>query len=266
MTPLFEGRGMDVRSIPMIEIRNLDVEEWEIPEGGPCIVLLTSSRATSRWLALRDRLLNRDIHGYLVVGRSSADMLAKAGGLDPVLLCQNSVHELFEQILHLRHVADGNGKGVLPVTQHALLKDSGVETVIYPCNAKRREEGVEGLRKMGFRVVELQLYEPVPPLSSKEEVLEVLGLQDRQVVFPFFSPSAVENFFQVLADQSEHACEGGVQELLASYGSASVIFASIGETTAEALYSCGVEHVVIAEEPKAELLAEAVLEELQHCT
>lgn len=263
MTPLFEGRGMEVRSIPMIEIRNLDIDAWEIPEGGSCLIMLTSSRATSRWLAMSDRFLNHDIHGYLVVGRSSSDMLAKAGGLYPVLLCQHSIHELFEQILHVRRTAEAGDINKLPIAQRALLKDSGVDTVIYPCNAKRREEGVEGLRKMGFRVIELQLYEPVPPLFRREEVLDVLRTQDRHVVLPFFSPSAVENFFEIIAGQSDMAGEAGVREVLASYGSDRLIFASIGETTAEALYSCGVENVVIAEEPKAELLVDAVLEELQ---
>lgn len=261
IAPLFEKEGLHVCSFPAIQIQNYEVETADIPAADSCIVLLTSSRATSRWLDLQGQLLNHAVHGYLVVGETSAEMLRNADVQLPVLLFNNSIEELLEELLHLRHTAQLLNGSTSSSQLSVLHPNSGVVRVLYPCNARRRDEGVNGLRQMGYEVVELPLYEPVSPTAQRSELLEMIDQKGEPIILPFFSPSAVENFFRITAPDEEAA-----KNSRAWYKGCTrrqVMFASIGETTAEALYAHGVEDVIIAEEPKVELLVMAIMANLQ---
>ncbi len=261
IAPLFEKEGLYVCSFPAIQIQNYEVETWEIPVDEPYIVLLTSSRATLRWLSLQERLLNHRINGYLIVGQTSATMLRDVELHTQILMEHSSIEELLEELLHLRHTAQLLNGTTSSSQLSVLHPDSSVVRVLYPCNARRRDEGVNGLRQMGYEVVELPLYEPVSPTSQRSELLEMIDQKGEPIILPFFSPSAVENFFRITAPDEEAAKNS--RAWYKGCTKRQVMFASIGETTAEALYAHGVEDVIIAEEPKVELLVEAIVANLQ---
>ena len=253
---LFESQGMFVRSLPMIEIQNYDVDIRDITSDDPCLVLLTSSRATTQWLPLQEKVLNGQVAGYMVVGQTSVNLLAEANSEYPVLIHQHSIQELLEELLSIRNTDETE---VLDA-QRILGKSHGMTKVLYPCNARRREEGLHGLRRIGFDVMEIPLYEPVPSHATRGDFLALTKKYTGPLVLPFFSPSAVEHFFQVLVPESTAASMdlASIQDLQADR----IVFASIGETTAEALYAHGIEDVIVAEEPKAELLVEAIVQAL----
>jgi len=79
---LCREEGFRTIQVPMLEYANLEFDLDLIPDDlDDCIVLLTSSRATRRWIDLR---IENDVAGsipvvaYIVVGSSSADLLGNA--------------------------------------------------------------------------------------------------------------------------------------------------------------------------------------------
>lgn len=239
-------------SVPLLEIRDLQINPWEIPtDFGPFLVLLTSSRSTTRWLAFRQELENRDLRGCLVVGRQSALRLYDVDPNTPILAISNSAEELLEGIVNLRRPFPHIMEDVAPEAPDILRAGSEINTILYPCSARRRSEPIVGLRKLGFRVIELPLYEPVLPVENSKLLMNVLADIHRPTTLTFFSPSAVENFFHILSTTG--AAKGAGQRLQKH-----IYFAAIGETTADALYEQGIEEVIVAGMPDAESLAKKV--------
>ena len=181
MIPVFEREGLLAYSFPMIEIQDYPVETKDIPVDRPWVVLLTSVHATSRWLELERKLSNDNQRGYLVVGQKSVDMLRSVNPSDTVLLRRNSIVELLEELEGPR--------------QEVLQTVGGVQRILYPCSLRRREEGVAGLQRLGFDIVEIPLYEPIIPEAQEVELTDVISGHEGPIVFSFFSPSAADNFF-----------------------------------------------------------------------
>lgn len=252
VAPYFEAQELQVLSVPLIEIRNLPINPWDIPNDlCPCVVLITSSRATTRWLALRGQLANRDLRGYLVVGQQSANRLREIDPDSPILVIGNSVEELLEDVVSLRHPHLRTVGEVAPGAREILGEGSDVCTIVYPCSAHRRDEAVVGLQALGFKILELPLYEPILPAGSIDLLANILSDIEPPTAITFFSPSAVENFFHILGSATQrNEVSRDVTERL--------IFAAIGETTADALYEQGIEEVVVSELPDAGMLAEKV--------
>lgn len=257
VAPFFQEQGLQVLSVPLLEIRDLQIDPWEIPDDfGPYLVLITSSRSTTRWLALRPTLANRDLRGCLVVGRQSALRLYEIDPDTPILVIGHSVEELLEDIVNLRRPFPHIVGEVAPEAAGLLRAGSDINTILYPCSARRREEGVTGLQRLGFRVIELPLYEPVLPAENSALLINVLSNLYRPTALAFFSPSAVENFFHILSVESE---EESPPFMLSDH----LHFAAIGDTTAEAIYKYGIEDVIISDLPEAEMLARKVAQEME---
>jgi uroporphyrinogen-III synthase len=220
---LFEAHGLQVVSAPMIELRPIPLTGdemagiWRNASGAG--ILLTSSFATRLWLQLRQEMPGKlDVMGYYVVGERSAMLLHEADPAVPVRAVGGSAQELLQQPL------------------------DGVQRLIYPCSAMRRDEMVSGLAARGVAVLEVPLYAPERPVSSHEVLRRAVADIERPVALCFFSPSAAENFFSLPID----FLPGGI------------FFAAIGETTAESLRSYGVRDVIMPETPDSAALAETV--------
>lgn len=219
---LLEGRGFDVISAPMIELRPIAHEQAELEQLVPAIaesvVLLTSAHATRLWLALRREVFrDGEPEGYLLVGSSSAALLDEGDPGVPVLAVADSAAALGE------------------------VTPASIGRIVYPCSRARRDEAIESLRSRGIEVTELPLYEPVVPADALERRDAALSRASHPLTIVFFSPSAVSSWFSLRSDTP-----------------ADSIFLAIGPTTAAALRAHGVERVVIAGGGDGDALAGAI--------
>lgn len=255
VAPFFHAQGLQTLSVPLLEVRDLPVNVEAIPNDfGPYLVLITSSRSTTRWFELRSMLANTNMQGYLVVGKQSALRLKEGTPAIHVLTVSNSAEELLEAIVNLRCPFPYAMEGVAPEAFEILREESPITTLLYPCSTQRRDEAVVGLRKLGFRVIEIPLYEPILPAGNAERLLNALADTGRPTAITFFSPSAVENFFQIISSRGDQSPEQNMPHGLH--------FAAIGETTADALYEQGIEEVIVSPLPDAEILARTIAEEI----
>ncbi|MCB0713289.1 MAG: uroporphyrinogen-III synthase [Ignavibacteriae bacterium] len=226
--PLFKEMGVEVISLPMIEIRELPFSPSLIPIlSSPPLILLTSRQGTERWLLLREeetRVASLTLEGYICVGERSAQMIQQREIEAKVVAVAESAHQL---IAHLESREDVDWTSSRPV--------------IYPCSKFRRDETVDGLSELGFTVVELPLYEPVLPEGSVELLSEIRQRVDSQTIVLFFSPSAVENFFRLWPNAGQQ-----------------VEVAAIGKTTGDALRDAGCEKIILPQHPTVEEMAEAL--------
>jgi uroporphyrinogen-III synthase len=221
--PHFEAHGLRLLSAPMIELRPIVLDGDEVADtlrnASGAGILLTSSFATRLWLRLRREMPgNLEVAGYYIVGERSAKLLREADPEVPVRLVADSALEFLSQPLE------------------------GVQRLIYPCSAMRRDEMVSGLAGRGVAVLELPLYAPERPAGSHEVLRRAAADAEMPIALCFFSPSAVENFFSLPTD----FLPGGI------------FFAAIGETTAESLRRYGVRDVIMPATPESAALAESV--------
>jgi len=228
IAPLFESRGFEVYSAPMIELRPIPKDACGVRQvrrlAGGEPVLLTSAYATELWLDLRET----DFHehapaGYYVVGETSAELLREGDPDAPIITVAGSGEELLRD-----------------------ERIAAVERILYPCSTERRDTLVEGLRARGVEVIDLPLYSPALPFESRALLPQILTSAPGPLVIAFFSPSAVHHFF-----------------ILSPNIPGNTIFAAIGATTAAALRERGIEHVVQPDHPSAEALAEAAREAMR---
>lgn len=217
IAPLFESRGLTVRSAPMIELRRIAMPGPDAVEISRVdVVLLTSAFATGIWLELRATLPTPP-GAYLVVGERSARLLAESDPDVPILAVADSASELLHRI------------------------SEGLDRLLYPCSTERRDEIIDGLRSQGIQVVELPLYSPTLPENAAATLAAALNGTPEPIVFAFFSPSAVRNFFSLSPVIPSNA-----------------IFAAVGQTTAETLPEHGVRETIVPGTPDSESLAEAI--------
>jgi uroporphyrinogen III methyltransferase/synthase len=236
IAPEIHRYGFRTLSVPMIEFHPLAVDPLGFRTTnkltGEEPILLTSSRATGAWLELRSGAF-ADLHpsGYILVGARSAVMLGDADPDTSILVVAESVADLLS-------------------SDHAAEIFRGVETIVYPCSSLRREELVEGLRARRIRLCELPLYRPVVPADASAALRRVieplLGEGSDPLAFLFFSPSAVDNFFELLSFP------------LQSIPPRRAIFCAIGTTTADALRRKGITEVIIPPHPNLAALLEVL--------
>ncbi|MDB5034458.1 MAG: Uroporphyrinogen synthase [Chlorobi bacterium] len=222
IAPLFESRGLAVRSAPMIEFLPLPKDMCGLRSvrrlAGGDAVLITSAFAADLWLDLRETDFREHApSGYYVVGATSADLLRDGDPEIPIRAVADSVEELLAESF------------------------AGVDAVLYPCSTERRDIAVDRLRERGIDVMELPLYSPGVPSGARAMLNRALAAGDPPAAILFFSPSAVRNF---------HALD----PVLPS----GVLFGAIGATTATALRERGHDDVIIPPAPTVELLAEAI--------
>ena len=232
MIPLFEEHGMQVVSLPMIAVQDIPFSVEKIPETTSTCVLLTSRKGTERWLRLREEhesVREIEVYGYMIVGKRSEEMMLSAEEDARVLVVAESGKELVER------VREGMGRQGEGETRRE-------GEVLYPCSRVRRDEVVKGLGEIGYRVVEIPLYEPVLPEESREELSAVLKRVHEESIVVFFSPSAVQNFFSIWDGNRE-----GLR------------FAAIGRTTAMALESQGVTNIILPERPDVRSLIQSLI-------
>ena len=170
-----------VESAPMIELRPIEHDRAELEALAHAtigaIVLLTSAHATRRWLELRHGAFAAATpSGYLVVGASSAALLAAADPSIPVLAVATSAAGL---------------ASVLP---------PGITRVLYPCSTARRDEAIAMLTERSVDVIELPLYEPRLPDGAAARLERILAAATPPTAIVFFSPSAVANWFSLRSD------------------------------------------------------------------
>lgn len=206
-----EGRGLDVRSAPMIELRPIEHSTEELDryaaEVRESTVLLTSAHATRRWLELRRSAFADDAPAnYLVVGSSSSKLLAEDDPTVPIIAVVDAAADIASVVTS--------------------VVSSAVRTVVYPCSRARRDEGIDLLHSRGVDVLELPLYEPVMPADAGPRLRAALADSVPPRAFVFYSPSAVANWFSLLSDIPPDS-----------------IFLAIGPTTAESLRANGVEEI-----------------------
>ncbi|MGA9119009.1 MAG: uroporphyrinogen-III synthase [Bacteroidota bacterium] len=118
--------------------------------------------------------------------------------------------------------------------------------ILIPRGNLGREELIAGLRRLGATVDPVIVYHTVPAdLSGAGDLM--LGLASGSIdVVTFASPSAVNNFAGILPDDD-----------LRTLATQSHI-AAIGPTTADAIRSLGAEPDVVAKDPSARGLTEAI--------
>ncbi len=221
--PAFAAEGFDVVSVPMLTFEPLELED-EVLVGlrGDEPVVLTSARATDAWLDVRRAGQHRPCC-YFLVGERSRVVLEGSDPLVPIAYVARSAADLLN--------ADFEG----------------VDRVVYPCSAERRDELVDGLRERGIDVVELPLYRPGIPSDSADRLHAALATGgDGAVAIAFFSPSAVRNFFALVGEPPPGA-----------------IFGAVGRTTAGELAAHGARGVIAAEIPTPEALADAMRRHLE---
>jgi uroporphyrinogen III methyltransferase/synthase len=118
--------------------------------------------------------------------------------------------------------------------------------ILIPRGNLGREELIEGLRRLGATVEPVTVYHTVPPdLSGAGDLIREITSGGVDVV-TFASPSAVHNFAGILP-------EGDLRTVVLH-----TCIAVIGPTTAEAVRQCGVQPTIIAAEPSARGLSEAI--------
>ena len=193
----------------------ITIAKHECPEENhPPTVLLTSLRATERWLRWRKE---KDgwpkIGDYFVVGDKSAELLRQQDPTTPVTAVANSIDALLNSVAQLSPA---------PVP----------DKLLYPCSLMRLPQSVAGFKAMGYKVFELPLYKPTLPKESLQRITRSFESLTPNGVITFFSPSAVRNMIEALKQNNLDP------NLLNSY---SVV--AIGATTAETLQSFGVKKV-----------------------
>lgn len=235
-------RGVESLSRPMIEIHSFPPDLSSLPRRGSHVsVLLTSRTATRAWLELRESspgVGELVVDNYLVVGRRSAALLLTNNPDASMPILANSVEELLEDLAELKRQAR------IEVSRQST-------SLVYPCSRIRREEGVEGLGKMGYGVIELPVYEPRLPPRAMVDLPITLEALASDAILTFFSPSAVLNFFQIVEQRNLDRARIDTCR-----------FAAIGTTTAEALYERGVEEVLAPRRPELQLFVEMIVEEV----
>ncbi len=220
IAPLFEAEEIEALSLPMIRIQDLPFDPSPLPDRISSVrVLLTSRKGTERWITLRrnvERIGRLEVRGYMCVGERSAMMIRQSEPEVPVIVTAES------------------GAGIVEGDKEV----EGDRVVVYPCSRVRREETVEGLKRKGFEIIELPLYEPVFPEESIDRMRALRDRIDRGTIILFFSPSAVENFFSLLNRMPERS------EQLPD-----LRFAALGHTTARTLQDHGITDIILPDHP-----------------
>ncbi|MFW6074412.1 MAG: uroporphyrinogen-III synthase [Chloroflexota bacterium] len=224
---LLQERGAEVLAFPAIRIEPLGSAELD-----------TSLRALHRF----DYILFTSRNAVDIVLRRMEEL-----GIDPSTAFNNrvvaAVGEATKASLQRRAVRDvivgkrASAAGLLD----ALPGDLEGHRIFLPGSRISRPELADGLRRRGADVIEVAVYDTLPPRCMPDTILEAVQRGTIDVVF-FASPSAVHNMISV----------AGSEEIRASQ------IVCIGPTTAGAVREYGLQVAAEASKPAPGAVVEAI--------
>ena len=230
------SRGADVWELPTIRIES--PETWDdldraLRQWGEFVwTVFTSANAVSPVSARLGQLdVARTGPSVAVVGEATA-RAARAAGFDVRFVAQES-----------------SGSGL--AAELAASSELKGASVLFPCSSIARSDLPDGLRAAGAEVLEVVAYRTLPaPLDGAW--LRRAFADGSIGAITFTSPSTVEHFSRALGGRS-------LDEAIPD----SVVVASIGPTTSRALADHGRSPDIVAPEPAADALADAVIHALE---
>ncbi|SHK24914.1 uroporphyrinogen-III synthase [Thermocrinis minervae] len=164
---IFESFGLEVVSLPLIETKYLPFEE---PSDYDCIVF-QSQKAVKAFLS---RASIKESARVFAVGRKTAEILEKFG-----IKAQYPEEAYAEKLLEM-------------------IKGFGSCKIVVPRSEIGRDELIQGLKAIGFEVIDIHVYTTVPRIYPPEVVERKLKASDFVV---FASPSSVHALFANLPKQ-----------------------------------------------------------------
>lgn len=225
-----ESLGALVKQIPMIRIapvkcwdsidpliQNKEEVDWVLFSSSNSVRVLLARYAD---LGVDPQILNQKKIGS--IGKATADVLKNNQ------IQVNLMPDFFQ--------AENFGAALLEVLEPG-------EKIWVPRGQKGRDYLPDLLRKKGFEVVVSVVYENSLPIENKTELLELLKMKTMQWV-SFASPSAVENFF----------------EMISGSGVKIPRIVSIGNTTTKTVQNFGFE-VAVTANPQT---ADGIIQGLMH--
>ena len=137
--------------------------------------------------------------------------------------------------------ADHSGAGLA----RELGEELRNKNVFLPRSDRANPELPAALRRCGALVTEVVAYRNLPPNATDREKLHEL-FRDRVDSILFYSPSAVENFLELLGRERLGPLQGRV------------LMVAIGPTTANALSAAGIQRIARAADTTAKAVVEAL--------
>jgi uroporphyrinogen III methyltransferase/synthase len=226
------ARGARVRLVPLVSFappENYDALD-EVLTGIETFdwVLFTSVNAVQA-VERRGNELQRGLH--------SARKLPRAAAVGPVTADAAEAAGFSVEYV----AADHSGAG--------LARELGEElrnrNVFLPRSDRANPELPAALRRCGALVTEVVAYRNLPPSTTDREKLHE-SLRDGVDSILFYSPSAVQNFLELLGREPLGALQGRV------------LMVAIGPTTANALSAAGIQRIARAADTTTKAIVEAL--------
>ena len=211
---VFENLGFEVAPLPLIETVPLD---FEIPEFTPDYVVFQSAKAV-RFFLKRWRVPKKT--KVVAVGEKTKEVLEDLGIRVDLVPDEWSAEGI------VRSMPEGRG-----------------ETILIPRSKKGREEAIEGLKRKGYRVFTVEVYDTKIVNHSPERVREVLKGGGFLV---FASPSAVKGLFANLQREE-------ILKLLKG-----LVVVAIGKTTKRSLEKEGIDPSIVPKKPLMEEIGKEI--------
>lgn len=117
--------------------------------------------------------------------------------------------------------------------------------VLLPRSDRAKRDLPDALKNQGAEVTEVVAYRTLRPAESDQEKFKEIANGEADAIL-FFSPSAVEHFYQVFGDEPFRA----LQHKMA--------IAAVGPVTAKALREVGVNRVIVSEDTTPTAVVEAL--------
>lgn len=117
--------------------------------------------------------------------------------------------------------------------------------VLLPRSDRANPDLPVALKRHGAHVTEVIAYRTVPPTESDQDSLKAMVAGEADAIL-FFSPSAVQHFYQAFGDGRMRAA----QDML--------VVTAVGQVTAKALRDAGVERIIVALDTTAASVIDAL--------
>jgi len=226
------ARGARVRLLPLVSFAPL--ENYDVLDAALAgmetfdWVLFTSVNAVQ---AVERR--GNELHG----GLHRAVKLPRAAAVGPVTA--DSAEAAGFSVEYV--AADHSGAGLARELGEELRNKS----VFLPRSDRANSELPAALRRCGALVTEVVAYRNLPPSTMDRETLHK-SLEDRVDSILFYSPSAVQNFLELLGRERLGTLQGRV------------LMVAIGPTTANALSAAGIQRIARAADTTTKAIVEAL--------
>ncbi len=213
--PVFEKLGFEVLSLPLVRTEPL---EFKAPELEPDYVVFQSVKAVEYFLS---RVALPPAVRIVAVGEKTKKALEKRGYRVWMVPGDSSAQGI------VRDFPIGKG-----------------EKVLVPRSEQGRKEVIEGLRRLGYNVIPLNVYRTAFE-KHRPETVEATLAKGRFILFA--SPSAVRSLF------------ANLQEDRARERLKSLVVVAIGKTTKRELEEMGVSVRLVPSKPLIEEVAREIL-------